>query len=79
MSGLRFEDVVLGVAYRDCVTDFVGTATAKCEYLDERRTVELTPRVQDNGTVIPSVWFSPTRLEPANHGAYGFKPKGDSK
>lgn len=55
---------VLGNKYRDKVSGFTGTCTAKTEYLFTTCTSGITPEGLKDGQPIPTQWFEDGRLEP---------------
>lgn len=55
--------VDLGSVYRDTISGFVGTATARTEYQFDTPSVRLEPFTGANGSRVES-YFSEARLEP---------------
>jgi translation elongation factor EF-Ts len=57
------EEVTLGYQYKDSVTGLVGTATARCEYLDGKVEVMLERVVEGK---IEKDWVESSRLSHAS-------------
>lgn len=56
----NYDDVQLGQDYQDSVTGFVGTATAKAEYLHTSASVRLEALVDKKPV---SEWFDISRIQ----------------
>lgn len=54
--------ITLGETYKDSMTDFMGAATARAEYVYGVPRVELSAPVQADGKPIDPQWFDEGRL-----------------
>jgi hypothetical protein len=60
-------NVTLGTKYKDLATGFVGTATAKCIYVDGQCNVRLD-NLSADGKSIVETWVDVARLDFAKEG-----------
>ena len=49
--------IKLGAKVKDVVTDFVGIAVARTEWLYGCARIEVTPKVKNNNEKAESIWF----------------------
>jgi len=61
-------DEVLGKTVKDIVTDFVGIATAKIEYLTGCNQYEVKPKVDKDGKYQDSKWFDENHIAVVDEG-----------
>ena len=54
--------IKLGTKYKDAITGYTGTATARAEYLYDNPNIKLESSEMKDGKLVEAVWFNEQRL-----------------